>query len=179
MLDSKTSQYNALNLDDLKWLIDRSDKLRSGLASSAGILVSAISLFLTAVSVAFSYVTSRLLPTSREMWGPGLLIAGLLLAGFLLVVAMLKAISVIAIAHGFYMSAYKHQNKMNSLGDVTEDLDTQHFSKSLSHHLVTATLFQRESRERIRSSLLWVAFAIAVPFAIFMGGSMVREMVLK
>ena len=145
-------------VDQIKWLINRSDQLRLAIASGAGTLISAIVILITAVSFFLNFVIRSVRPTApQHPWSIYFLIGTLVGSWILLGIALLLAVSAIAKAHGLTMSHTSKENPLNSIADVTLDADEP------QKQLYTAALFQRAAQTQLKRSLLMLTVAMLLP----------------
>jgi hypothetical protein len=167
-----TDKEDNLETDQLKWLIDRSDRLRMAVATAAGTLISAITFLIGGVSfiinAAFDinndfFKTTEFISTLRFFK------AGLIVSLILMLIALFLAISAIASAHGFKMSFTPRQNKLNSIANVAYKMEKKPFPDLLQCHLKTAAYFQHRAQNQLKISLFMLILALLVPFLSLIG----------
>ena len=141
-----------MDKSDYRWLIDRSDRIRSGITTSAAIVLAAMPLFIAGLSY-FSIVIYDSKPNEGvfilEMIIPIVLLGITWLCVFF---AAGSSLGAIARANGFNLMDYPSQHTKNSLVDVRINCD------NLSAQLDTAA----EAQFRAVTSLRDAAWSIVL-----------------
>ena len=147
---------------DYRWLIDRSDRIRSVITTSAAIVLTAMPLFIAGLSY-----FSKVIYDSRP--DEGVFALDMIIPIVLLVIAWLclffaagSSLGAIARANGFNIMDYPSQHPKNSLVDVRIDCD------NLSAQLDAAAEAQHKAITSLRDAAWSIVLVILFLFATFL-----------
>jgi hypothetical protein len=73
------------------------------------------------------------------------------------------------------MSVIPKENPVNSIADVTHDIDLKTFSSSLPSHLATAAQFQRAAQHRLKLAFFTLGLALVIPLLSLLLGSVIAK----